>query len=29
MKTGTIVAVDGKIYEYVEFDESLKAHKLS
>ena len=29
MEKGTIVAVDGKIYEYVEFDEHLKCHKLS
>ena len=29
MKKGTIVAVNGKIYEYVGFDELIQMHKLS
>lgn len=29
MNQGTIVAVNGRIYEYVEFDEHLQAHRLS
>ena len=29
MNQGTLVAVNGKIYEYVEFDEHLDCHRLS